>query len=114
MASDPHTKRQEALEYDVFVPLVQASGQRYAADITRSIQAEITEFFGGMTDTHYVQEGWWKVGGMTVRDEIVIWRVLSDKGEAGDAFMQAIRKRLEDALQQQLILVIRRRVETLA
>jgi inorganic pyrophosphatase len=113
MASEPHMKRQEALEYDIFVPQVQASGQRYTEAVTRGIKEEITTFFGGITDTRYTQEGLWKVGGMTIRDELVIWRVLSDKGAAGDAFMQDIRKRLEEALQQELILVVRRRVETL-
>jgi hypothetical protein len=102
-----------ALEYDIFVPLVQASGQRYSQAITREIQAEIAEFFGGITDTYHAQEGWWKVGGMMIRDELVIWRVLSDKGAEGDGFLRRIKERLEKALQQDVILIVRRQVDTL-
>jgi hypothetical protein len=113
MASEQPTKLQEALEYDIFVPLVAASGQRYAETVTKAIQAEIADFFGGITDTHHKNEGWWKVGGMMVRDELVIWRVLSKKGSAGDEFLLGVKERLEKALEQDVILVIRRRVEIL-
>lgn len=105
-------KQQEALEYDIFVPLVESSGQRYAEHITKDIKAEIVAFFGGITDTHYAQEGLWKVGNMLLRDEIVIWRILSDKGPQGDEFIRTIKNRLENLLKQELILIIRRRVET--
>lgn len=112
MASDLLTK--PALEYDIFVPLVEASGQRYAETVTKDIKTEIADFFGGITDNHYAQEGWWKLGNMLVRDELVIWRVLSDKGPAGDEFLRKIKVRLEKALNQDLILVVRRQVETLS
>jgi NADPH-dependent 2,4-dienoyl-CoA reductase/sulfur reductase-like enzyme len=102
-----------ALEYDIFVPLVQASGQRHAEAKTKEIQADIAEFFGGITDTHHVHEGWWKVGGMMIRDELVIWRVLSEKGPDGDLFIKRIKARLEKALEQDVILVVRRQVDTL-
>jgi hypothetical protein len=101
-----------ALEYDIFVPLVEASGERYAEAVTGAIKNEIADYFGGITDTHHRNEGLWKAGGMTVRDELVIWRVLSDKGSAGDEFLSRIKTRLEKALRQDLILVIRRAVET--
>lgn len=102
-----------ALEYDIFVPLVEASGERYAEAVTDAIKNEIADYFGGLTDTHHRNKGLWKVGGMTVRDELVIWRVLSDKGPAGDEFLSRIKARLEKALRQDLILVIRRAVETI-
>ncbi|MDQ3233387.1 MAG: hypothetical protein M3Q07_16335 [Pseudobdellovibrionaceae bacterium] len=112
MTKDKHEKSQAALEYDIFVPLVESSGQRYAENVTQTIKRQIVEFFGGMTDAHHANEGWWKVGGMTLRDEIVIWRILSDRGSEGDAFIRRIKKSLEEVLKQDLILVIRRQVET--
>lgn len=113
MANAQNKKPREALEYDIFVPLVAASGQRYAEAVTRAIQSEIADFFGGITDTHHKNEGWWKVGGIMVRDELVIWRVLSNKGAAGDEFLRTVKERLEKALEQDVILVIRRRVDVL-
>jgi hypothetical protein len=101
-----------ALEYDIFVPLVEASGERYAEAMTDALKNEIADYFGGITDTHHRHEGLWKVGGMTVRDELVIWRVLSDKGPVGDEFLSRIKTRLEKALRQDLILIVRRSVET--
>lgn len=103
----------DALEYDLFVPTVEQSGHRYTDSDTESIRAEIIQFFGGLTDTRHRNEGIWKVGGIEVRDEIVIWRVLSTKGADGDRFIEEIQKRLQQQLKQEHILVIRRAVQSL-
>lgn len=37
-----------ALDYDIFVPLLEASGACYAEAVTQSIKNEIADFFGGL------------------------------------------------------------------
>lgn len=102
---------ENAIEYDIYVPLRDAAGQLYADDRTSPIKKELATFFGGITDTQHNNKGLWKVGGMLLRDELVVWRLLSQKQAAGDEFIKSIKIRLEKTLKQDLILIVRREVQ---
>lgn len=54
----------------------------------------------------------WRVGHVEVRDEIRVWRVLSDHGEEGRRFMRGFRERLERELRQDEILIVARSIDT--
>ena len=99
-------------EYDIYVPTADRDGVRYENPELEVIRKELTDYFGGLTDTKYRNEGLWKVGSVTVRDEIVIWRVLSDKGGEGDEMIAKVKAQLERCLAQELVMVVKRSVSS--
>ena len=58
-------------------------------------------------------EGFWTVAGVTYRDAIVIYRVLTSDAQEARRFLSALKERLKEELQQEEILIIERDVETL-
>lgn len=48
-----------------------------------------------------------------MRDEVVVWRIVSAEGDEGDAFVSRVAEELRTALGQDAILVVRRRVSAL-
>ncbi|MFL5812959.1 MAG: hypothetical protein ACJ763_05230 [Bdellovibrionia bacterium] len=102
---------QPFLEYELYLPTISPQGTLYSQDILRQTRQELIDFFGGLTDTRQKNEGLWKIGGVTVRDEIVIWRILSNRGQAGDQFIRNAKTELQKLLRQNEILVVRRQVE---
>ena len=105
--------RQKRIEYEIYVPAPSADGGSASDLVLEKARQELTEVYGGLTDTRQRNEGVWKIGGVTMRDEIVIWKILSQKGEVGDDFMKEVQLSLEKSLAQDKILVVRREVETL-
>ena len=101
------------VEYEVYVPTRNGRGRPLPRRPIARARRELLEFFGGLTDTRQRNEGIWKVGGIEVRDEIVIWRILSGEGRRGDAFLRKTKAALERELEQDEILVIRRSVAKL-
>ncbi len=96
-------------EYDLFLPV---TGPAKTLDpVLKETRAELLDYFGGLTETRQSNKGIWKIGPATVKDTIQIWHVLSDKGAAGDRFMAALRKKLQRRLKEDLILIIRHKVD---
>ena len=58
-------------------------------------------------------EGSWTVAGVTYRDAIVIYRVLTSDAQEARRFLSALKERLKEQLQQEEILIVEREVETL-
>jgi hypothetical protein len=102
---------QPFLEYELYLPTISPQGTLFSQDVLRQIRQELVDFFGGLTDTRHKNEGLWKIGGVTVRDEIVIWKILSNRGQAGDQFIRDVKLQLQKLLRQNEILVIRRQIE---
>jgi len=100
-------------EYEIYVPTVDKQGKNLDEGKISALKKSLVDRFGGMTDTRHKNEGFWKVGGTVVRDEIVIWRVISDEGEAGDKFLRETQKALEKALDQDKILIIKKSIDFL-
>ena len=96
------------LEYDIFVPVFDPAGSRYAAAVTASIKRQLIEVFGGLTDNVHAQKGAWKVGPVTLKDEVTVWRVVSTLGAEGDRVVAEVKGALEKALDQDVIFVLRR------
>ena len=53
------------------------------------------------------------MAGITYRDEIVIYRVITSNEQEARRFFFELKERLKDALQQEDILIVTRDVETL-
>ena len=100
-------------EYDVFVPLNYNDGSPIEAEKFQRIQAFLLERFEGLTFFSQPNEGFWKMGGITYRDEIVIYRVLSANPRAARRHLRVLKQLLKKDLQQEEILVVERDVDTL-
>jgi hypothetical protein len=58
-------------------------------------------------------EGFWTVAGITYRDAIVIYRVITSDEQEARRFLSALKERLKEELQQEEILIVERDVATL-
>ena len=100
-------------EYDIFVPLFYNDGTPVEAVKFQRLQAELLEHFDGLTFFPQPNEGFWRMGDVTYRDEIVIYRVLSSRASASRKFLAQLKQRLKRELNQEEILIVERDVETL-
>jgi hypothetical protein len=100
-------------EYDIFVPLYFNDGSPIESVKFQRLQAELLDHFDGLTYFPQPNEGFWKLGGLTYRDEIVIYRVLTSRTRAARRFLSHLKQRLKLEREQEEILIIERDVETL-
>jgi len=101
-------------EYDLYVPLYANGGTRIAATKLRRLKKTLIKHFGGLTEFPQEQRGFWKVGKVTFRDKIVIWRVLSNEPAAEAKRLWAtIKTDVAREWRQKEVLVVRRMVTVL-
>jgi hypothetical protein len=100
-------------EYDILVPLYYNDGSPIEAVKFQRLHTELLEHFDGFTFCPQANEGFWKLGGVTYRDEIVIYRVLTGRVRAARHFLKRLKERLKRDLKQEEILIVERDVETL-
>ena len=100
-------------EYDIYVPLTHNDGSPVDAEILVKLRERLLDQFGGLTFFPQRNEGFWTFGGVTYRDEIVIYRILTaDKGLAR-SFFRAIKEELKRDLNQEEILIVEKEAEVL-
>lgn len=100
-------------EYDVFIPLRYNDGAPIESDKLQELQKRLLDEFDGLTYFPQPNEGFWKMGGVTYRDEIVIYRVLASDVSAARDFLSTLKEELKQEFQQEEILIVERDVETL-
>jgi hypothetical protein len=100
-------------EYEIYLPTKTSDGKAIADELLKKIRSTLIEKFGGLTDTRVKTDGFWKSGGVTILDEILLWKVLSQGDDAGDDFLKKTKTELEQLLKQEKILIVKRAVETL-
>lgn len=100
-------------EFDLFIPLNYNDGTAVEGAKLQWLQRRLLDHFAGLTFFPQPNEGWWKLGSATYRDEIVIYRVLASDAADARAFLRALKSELKAALQQEEILIIERRVAAL-
>ena len=100
-------------EYDLFVPLYYNDGRQIEAQKFQDLQQQLLDRFGGLTFFPQPNEGFWTMAGVTYRDEIVIYRVITSSEQEARRFLSALKERLKEELQQEEILIVERDVETL-
>jgi hypothetical protein len=94
------------IEYDIYLPLNETHE-------LGSIKQQLIDRFGGLTDTRHSNKGYWKAGGVVLKDEIVVWRILSEEEDEGERFLKGIKSLLEQKLKQEKILIVKRQVNAL-
>ena len=100
-------------EYDLYVPLTYNDGTPIEAKTIERIGQRLLERFGGVTFFPQPNEGLWRMGTVTFRDQIVIFRVLSANVRDARRFFRTLKLELKTDLEQEEILVVEKEVETL-
>ncbi len=99
-------------EYDLFVPLYYNDGRPVEPQTFQALQQPLQQF-GGLTCFPQPNQGFWTMAGLTYRDEIVIYRVITSDAQEARRFWSELKERLQQELQQEEILIVERDVETL-
>lgn len=97
-------------EYDLFVPLNYNDGTSVESDKFQDLQARLLEHFEGLTYFPQPNQGFWKFGNVTYRDEIVIYRVISQDSATARDFLANLKEHLKSEFKQQEILIIEREI----
>jgi hypothetical protein len=100
-------------EFDVFVPITYNDGSPIPNRTIERIGERLLEHFDGMTFFPQENEGFWKMGDVTYRDKIVIFRVIADKVRSARRYLVKLKEQLKLELDQEEILIIERDIETL-
>ena len=100
-------------EYDIFIPLFYNSGSPIEPAKFQELQSRLLERFEGLTYFPQANQGFWKFGNMTYRDEIVIYRVISQDSAASREYLKDLKKHLRREFDQLDILIIERDVGVL-
>ena len=100
-------------EYDLFIPTTYNDGSPIEPKKFRNLQRRLLKQFEGLTFFPQPNEGFWKMGDVTYRDAIVIYRVLSSKRRAARRFLSRLKEKLKKDLRQEEILIVERDVGTL-
>jgi hypothetical protein len=99
------------LEYEIYLPTTDNAGNAVDEAIISKTKAELSEAFGGYTHLQHRNEGVWRIGGATFRDEVTIIRVIDDQKSSFD--WKELKIELERALSQEAVLIVMRNVEIL-
>ena len=93
-------------EYELYVPLTYNDGSPIDQKQIERIGERLLEQFGGLTFFPQRNQGFWTMGGVTFRDEVVIFRVLTEKVRPARAFFRRLKEELKRKLQQEEILIV--------
>jgi len=100
-------------EYDLFIPLHYNDGRPIEPQQDQDMQQQLLDQFGGLTFFPQPNEGFWTMAGVTYRDEIVIYRVITSDEREARRFLSDLKEWLKEKLRQEEILIVERNVETL-
>src|ERR687896_1969661 len=88
-------------EYDLFVPLYYNDGRHVEPQKFQDLQQRLLAQFGGLTFFPQPNEGFWTLAGITYRDEIVIYRVITSDEQEARRFLSELKERLKVEFQQE-------------
>lgn len=97
-------------EYEIFVPLFYNDGEPIEARKYQTLQRWILARFDGITIFPQPNKGTWKMGNVVFQDEIVIYRILTDRSKRTKKFFQKLKEKLKEAFRQEEILIIVRNI----
>jgi hypothetical protein len=96
----------------LLLPLADNAGTPFPADILKGIQTELSQRFGGLTAyTRTPAKGVWTQGGDQQEDDIVVVEVMAQTLD--ETWWREFRRRLEDILGQEKIVVRAQEMRTL-
>jgi len=79
----------------------------------QQLQEQLLGHFNGVTYFPQANQGIWKLGDVTYRDEIVIIRVLASDVRRSRRLLRRLKEQLKADLSQEEILIVERDVEAL-
>jgi hypothetical protein len=97
-------------EYDIFVPLFYNNGSPIELTKFQELQDALLKRFEGLTYFPQANQGFWKFGNITYRDDIVIYRVISQDSAASREYLSKLKEHLKQEFQQLEILIVEREV----
>ena len=100
-------------EYEIYVPLRFNDGTRVEPEKLQYLKTRLIEQFGGLTHFPQENEGVWKVGTVTFRDEIVIFRIISDDFVMAERFLARLKKQMKREWKQEDVLIVGRHVKVI-
>jgi hypothetical protein len=100
-------------EYELYVPLTHNDGRAVDPKQIERIGERLLEEFGGVTYFPQPNEGSWRMGHVTFRDQIVIFRVLTGDVRAARRFFRRLKAELKADLEQEEILIVEKDAEAL-
>jgi hypothetical protein len=100
-------------EYELYVPLTHNDGTPVDQRILVQVRERLLAEFGGVTFFPQPNEGFWTFGGVTYRDEIVVYRVLSDRVRTARSFFRELKVELKRKLKQEEILIVEKDADLL-
>jgi hypothetical protein len=100
-------------EYDIFLPLRYNDGKLVESVKFRDLKERLLSQFDGLTYFPQANEGVWKLGDVTYRDEIVIFRVLASDSRRARRFLRSLKEQLKAEFAQEEILIVERDIDTL-
>jgi len=100
-------------EYDIYVPHFYNDGTPVEPDKLHRLQDQLFNFFRGLTFFPQPNQGYWTMGNVTFRDEIMIYRVITIDAESARRFLRQLKVDLKRDLRQEEVLIVEREVDTL-
>ena len=97
-------------EYDIFVPLYYNDGRPIEAKKFQALQKWILQRFDGATFFPQPNKGLWRMGNVVYEDEIVIYRIFTDRSMATKRFFKKLKEKLKLAFKQEEVLIVVRNV----
>lgn len=77
------------------------------------MQNRLLERFEGLTYFPQKGHGFWKMAGVTYRDEVVIFRVLARSAWTARSFLRQYKSELKSIFRQEEILIVERPIRVL-
>lgn len=87
----------------VLLPIYLNSGKRVSQPLFSKTRAELIEKFGGLTAYPSAAKGFWKTGGHTDHDDIILFEVMVTRPNTH--WWKQYRRRLERRFKQEKIVV---------
>jgi hypothetical protein len=100
-------------EYDIFLPLRYNDGSPIELIKFAKLQERLLAEFQGLTYFPQPNQGFWKLGDIAYRDEIVIFRVLESDSRRARRLLRELKEELKAEFRQEEILIVERDVNTL-
>lgn len=100
-------------EYELYVPLTYNDGSAIESEKLVRIREQLLEQFGNLTFFPQHNDGFWTMGGVTFRDSIVLYRIVTDKVRPARRFFRQLKEELKRTLRQEEIFIVERDVEIL-
>ena len=100
-------------EYELYVPLTYNDGTSIEADKIYRIRNQLLEQFGSLTFLPQPNEGFWRMGTLTFRDSIIIYRVIASNVRQSRRFFRNLKEQLKRDLRQEEIFIVEKDVKVL-